>query len=250
MYPEVGAGGFTRVDGSVQFYARVQSLLGELGSDPVVLDFGAGRGLWASSPVAIHRRLLDLRLLAGRVIGVDVDDAVRDNPLLDEVHVLAPGEPLPFASGSIDLIVSDHTFEHVADAEAVASELRRVLRPGGWICARTPNKWGYIAVAARLVPNRLHRRVLHRVQPDRRDCDVFPTAYLLNTRRALRTHFPADEFRHIVYGWEAEPAYGAGSRAMVALLRLLGRCTPEALRPTWLIFLQRGNGPRGGPMPS
>ena len=40
-FPEVGAGGFTSLDGTIEFYTRINALL-----DPAmtVLDFGAGRG--------------------------------------------------------------------------------------------------------------------------------------------------------------------------------------------------------------
>lgn len=41
MYPEIGAGGFSSIDGTVEFYGRVSSLVKD---DSVVLDFGAGRG--------------------------------------------------------------------------------------------------------------------------------------------------------------------------------------------------------------
>lgn len=41
LFPEVSAGGFTRMDGTVEFYTRVNALLRP---DMTVLDFGAGRG--------------------------------------------------------------------------------------------------------------------------------------------------------------------------------------------------------------
>ena len=44
LYPEVRAGGFTRNDQRVIFFARVNALLR---NDMTVLDFGAGRGIWA-----------------------------------------------------------------------------------------------------------------------------------------------------------------------------------------------------------
>ena len=44
LYPEAQAGGFTRYDQHVIFFARVNALLRH---DMTVLDFGAGRGIWA-----------------------------------------------------------------------------------------------------------------------------------------------------------------------------------------------------------
>lgn len=238
-YPERHAGGFTRLDGGVQFYVRIHALLESLGRRPVVLDFGAGRGASFDEDDPIRRCLLDLRSKAEKVIGVDIADAVLGNPALTEAHVIAPGGPLPLGDQSVDLVVADHIFEHLADPAIVARELTRVLRPAGWICARTPNRWGYIAVAARAVPNRLHARVLRRVQPSRREEDMFDTVYHLNTPGDIAEHFPVEEYEHIIYGWEPEPSYVANSASATALFRLLGRLTPEALRPMLLVFLRR-----------
>jgi hypothetical protein len=41
VYPEYNAGGFTKYDGGLQFYGRINALLRP---DMVVLDLGAGRG--------------------------------------------------------------------------------------------------------------------------------------------------------------------------------------------------------------
>ena len=65
-----------------------------------------------------------------------------------------------------------------------------MLRPGGWLAARTPNKWGMIGIGARAVPNDLHTRVLRRLQPDRKAEDVFPVRYQMNTRKDLRRAVP------------------------------------------------------------
>ena len=70
------------------------------------------------------------------------------------------------------------------------AEIERILKPGGWFCARTPNKWGYISLGANLIPNSLHVRFLKFLQPDRQEEDVFPTRYRMNTIAALKTHFP------------------------------------------------------------
>lgn len=238
-YPEVAAGGFTRVDGTVQFYVRVRALLSTLTSGSTVLDFGAGRGAVKDSPIPLHRDLCDLRRGPGRVIGVDIDPAVADNGLVDESHVIEPGGPIPLDDASVDIIVSDHTFEHITDPGFVATELTRVLKPGGWICARTPNRWGYIGVAARAIPNSLHKRVLSWAQPTREAKDIFPTAYALNTPRDLELHFPTDQYMHIVYSWDPEGAYVGRSARALRLVAVINRLTPERFRAVLMVFLHR-----------
>jgi SAM-dependent methyltransferase len=236
-YPEVGAGGFSHVDGTISFYGRIDALLRP---DMVVLDYGAGRGEAAlDDPVPYRRRLRVLKGKVAKVIGVDVDPVVVTNPSVDEAIVVAPDAPLPLADGSVDLIVSDSTFEHVTDPAFVASELSRVLKRGGWLCARTPNRWGYASVGARLVPNRLHARVLRWLQPHRKEEDVFPTVYRMNTRRALRKLFPQGEFDHFVYTMNSEPAYFGRSILMWRSMMLAFRLIPSGLGATFFVFLRK-----------
>lgn len=190
VYPEAAVGGYSSVDGSIEFYTRVNALID---AESRVLDFGAGRGWWSVEPVAAMYR--SLRLLRGRVaevVGADVDPVVTTNPSVDRAVVLEQGDPLPFGDATFDLVIADYVLEHVdaADAQAVADEFIRVLKPGGWLAARTPNKWGLIGVGARAVPNRLHTRFLARLQPDRQVEDVFPVRYAMNTKRVLARLFP------------------------------------------------------------
>lgn len=237
FFPEVTAGGYSRVDGTVEFYTRINALLR---SQMTVLDFGAGRGAGVGEDPVIYRR--NLRTLKGkchRVVGIDVDEALMENPGLDEAHVLSPSAHMPLETASVDLIVSDHTFEHIREPDLVAKELNRVLKPGGWLCARTPNRWGYIALGASLVPNRLHAKLLRWLQPQRKGIDVFPTAYKLNTRKALYRHFTLDKYEHYSYGYFAEPAYFGDSKALWNLALLSSRLMPPLLAPTWMVFLRK-----------
>jgi SAM-dependent methyltransferase len=239
LYPEVQAGGFTRRDGFVEFYTRVNALLDE---DSEVLDFGAGRGQWTDDDLPpASTRLRSFHKRVKRVAGVDVAPAVLENPGLDEAQVIGPHDDLPYADASFDLVLADYVFEHVAaeDAAHVASEIMRVLRPGGWLAARTPNKWGMIGLSARAVPNRLHVRVLDRLQPARRAEDIFPTRYSMNTRRALRRLFPAPDHRLVVYGHTSEPTYFGGSATAWRAAALLGRLTPPPLEATLMVFVQK-----------
>jgi hypothetical protein len=117
--------------------------------------------------------------------------------------------------------------------------MSRVLKPGGWICGRTPNRWGYIALGARLVPNRLHVRALRRLQPDREAIDVFPTRYRVNTRRALDLHFPSERFEHCTFGVSTEPAYTPASSPLWVVFWAWARIAPQPLCATWMVFMRK-----------
>lgn len=240
LYPEAHVGGYSRTDGQVEFYLRVNSLVDETSR---VLDLGAGRGQWAIDPMpSTARRLRHLKGRVAKVVGTDVEEVVRTNPALDEAHVVPLGAPLPFDDGSFDLVIADHVLEHVEqqDAPALVAEVMRVLAPGGWFVARTPNKWGMIGIGARIVPNRLHVRALRRMQPDRKAEDVFPTRYAMNTRRSLRRLFAGH--RVVVYTHTSEPTYFGSSPLAWRIGTLIGRLTPPWLAPTLMIFVRRSGG--------
>lgn len=245
LFPEAGAGGFTRFDGTVQFYTRVNALLEP---DDVVLDFGAGRGAWLEDPCEYRRQLRHLRQRVDRVIGADVDPVVAANPSVDEHVVVGPDGTLDLDDHSVDLIVSDFTFEHVTDPQPVARELTRVLRPGGWLCARTPNRRGYVALAAKMVPGGLHRPLLGLMQPGRLPEDIFPTAYRLNSAEQIRRYFPPSLYKDFSYAWGADAPrfdrYPFVHRVVVAVETRV----PEAFRTILMVFLQRCE--EGSPEPT
>jgi SAM-dependent methyltransferase len=237
FFPEVRAGGFTRVDGTIEFYTRVNALLAP---EMTVVDFGAGRGAaFHDDPCSYRRSLQRLRGKVAKVIGVDVDPVIVQNPNLDEAYTVAANGPIPLADASADLIISDFTFEHVSDPESCAAELERILKPDGWLCARTPNRWSYVALASALIPSSLHARVLRRVQPGRKSGDIFPAYYRMNDFRTMRRLFPADRFSDASYTFSPEPAYLPKNRFVWALALLLERLYPAALRTNLFIFLRK-----------
>jgi SAM-dependent methyltransferase len=236
LHPEIDAGGFAYNDQRAIFYMRVNALL-----DPgmTVLEFGAGRGRFAERETGWLRWLTSLRGKCRKVVGCDVDPVVLKNPLLDEAVLSRIGEPLPFPDASFDMIVSFAVLEHIADPAFCARELERVLKPGGWLCCWTPNKWSYFAIGARLVPSRLQAVVLRFFNPNRKEEDVFPTVYRLNTQAALRRHFPPERFEHCTYAFNGLPSYHANRLVVARLWQLWARLTPPALAQYLHVFLRK-----------
>jgi SAM-dependent methyltransferase len=236
FYPETGAGGFTRVDGTIEFYTRVNALL-EPGM--TVVDFGAGRGAAAlDDPVKYRRALQNLRGKVRCVIGVDIDPIVEQNPTIDKSHVIGYNGQLPLRDASVDLILSDSTFEHLTHPAAVAMEFTRVLKPGGWLCART-NHWGYVAIGARLIPESLHRRVLKVLQPNRKSEDIFPTHYRLNDLTSLKRYFEVSVWDYHVYFHTSEPTYASDSVLLWTIMIFVQHMTPAYFGTHLMIFLRK-----------
>ena len=223
MRPEVAAGGLLRDDGEIHFYTRVNALLRP---EMVVVDYGAGRGaVFLSGEYTFRESLANLQGKVRKVIGVDVDDGILRHPCLDERHVLSFGAAIPVADQSVDLVMAHWVFEHVADPASLADEFFRILKPGGWICARTPHRWSYVGIATCLLPDALQRILIRRLKPAMEDQDKFPTAYLLNTHRAIDKLFPRSKWFNCSYGLNPTPRYYFGSRYIFMILSALQAIT-------------------------
>lgn len=100
----------------------------------VVADVGAGEGLFSAA----------LAEAGMRPIAVDVADEplrrLRERfPEVDDVRRAIAGEPLPLADGEAGAAWAGEVIEHVVDVGALASELRRVVAPGGEVLLTTPD---------------------------------------------------------------------------------------------------------------
>jgi SAM-dependent methyltransferase len=136
-----------------------------------LLDAGCGR------TVPVLRKYLGR---VDRLVGVELVQFTDVPPGIETYN--ANLNALPLADASVDLIMSRSVFEHLTEPKAVYREFARVLRPGGRVVFLTANMWDYGTLVARLVPNRLHGRVVKLVE-GRDEEDTFPTAYRTNTRR-------------------------------------------------------------------
>jgi SAM-dependent methyltransferase len=98
---------------------------------------GEGYGSWLLAGAAVD------------VIGIDVDAAsvghaaARYSARPNLRYMQASCVALPLATGSVDLIVSFETIEHVHDQEVMLEEFRRVLAPKGTLVISSPNKAVY-----------------------------------------------------------------------------------------------------------
>jgi SAM-dependent methyltransferase len=220
-----------------------------INSSMTVVDLGAGRGVWAETLPSYSRSLVTLKGKCRHLVGIDIDPAVLGNPTVDEALVIEPNASLPLADQSVDMIVAFAVLEHIMDPIGFVAEVRRTLRPGGWFCAWTPNKWGYVGIGARCIPNSLHAVLFPKIHPTsrRQEKDVFAVYYRMNTMGDIRTCFNNAEFRNCSYVTNGPPAYNFGSSIIARLILLYGRIAPPMLGQHLHIFLQRRQD-NGGPI--
>jgi SAM-dependent methyltransferase len=166
FYPAVGRNWDDQL-----FAARIRSVLTP---DANVLDLGAGAGIVAA---------MNFRGEARRIYGIDLDPRVTENPFLDEGRV-CDANSIPYPDESFDLIFSDNVFEHLDKPELVLQEAARVLKPGGRLLFKTPNRRHYMPMISRMTPHRFHQFV-NRLR-GRAEIDTFPTLYRANTPQDVR----------------------------------------------------------------
>jgi SAM-dependent methyltransferase len=234
-YPECKFGGYTDIDGTIVFYQRIASLIDQ---SSIVLNLGSGTEYKTkiADPVPVRK---DLRILRGRVkrvIGIDIDPEAQHNPLNDEFRLIEHPR-WPVDDQSIDVCVSDFVLEHVEDPATFFSESWRVLKPGGYMCLRTPNLWHYVSLAARLIPDRLHLKILKKVQPSRDG--NYPTYYRCNTARRVRKMLEKHGFDHCVYTHESNPSYLSFSHLAYRLGVFYQRHAPPLFRVNIFAFAQK-----------
>jgi SAM-dependent methyltransferase len=111
---------------------RARRVLAVVPSQPTaVLDFGAGPG-------HLVRALREEGLAAE---GVEPYDGPRFRARRDHGIDLAPRLQSAWTQ-SFDVVTLIHSLEHVEDPVRTLSELRMVLKPGGWIFAEVPHAGG------------------------------------------------------------------------------------------------------------
>lgn len=235
FYPEARFGDFSDVNGTIRFYTRVRALLEPEFS---VLDIGCGRGSDADTMTSFERLLRVYKGQARHVLGIDPDPIGETNPTLDEFRLIE-GPKWPVEDGSIDLAVSDWTMEHVEKPEEFLRECHRVLKPGGFLCLRTANRLGYVVALSSLIPERIHTKVLNKVQPGRAAQDVFPAFYRCNTVGKLSHALKGLGFDACVYGHNPEPSYLGFSYPSYALGVLYQKLIPRMWGTTLFVYAQK-----------
>ena len=108
------------------------------GDGATLVDVGCGTG-----PLLVASHAPDVRL-----VGIDVGlrwlvlaaARLRDRGA-HALLVCAGAHRLPLADAGVDVVASESLLENAPPAAGTIAEAHRVLRPGGWLCLTTANRW-------------------------------------------------------------------------------------------------------------
>lgn len=117
-----------------RFASRREFLLAHTEPGQSVLDLGSGEGAFSAAlaeagalPIAVEVADEPLRRLRARF------------PQVTDVRRATAGEELPVGNREVDVVWAGEVLEHVIDVGALATEMRRVLKPGGTALVTTPD---------------------------------------------------------------------------------------------------------------
>lgn len=155
-------------------------------------DVGCGHMLFPSNPRLAQR----LSKKCKRLVGIDPDPNIEDNPYLDARvrQLIDDYEP----DEVFDLITMRMVAEHVVNPEPVMDTLRGATKPGSLVVIYTVNNFSPIPLLTRVTPmpvRHYFKKLLWRTDPK----DTFPTAYKMNSRRDLADLFNASEFDEVYF---------------------------------------------------
>src|SRR5438105_3722497 len=99
----------------------------------IVLDVGAGQGITGDTAI--------VRQKVARLVGVDPDPTIMQNPYLDERYQASIEDFARNQGSGFDCLYMRFVLEHITHPREFLSACRSLLKPGGMLFGVTPNFW-------------------------------------------------------------------------------------------------------------
>lgn len=144
--------------------------------------------------------------------GVDLVDFTSIHPNMNLVK--SSIEDLPFKADEFDLLVSRSVMEHVNNPKLAYNEAFRVLMKGGRWIFLTPNRWDYVSIISRLVPNRFHGKVVH-LTTGREEDDILPVVYESNSWWQINDACKSAGFRNQTFDYFGQHPQNFGFNSLL-----------------------------------
>jgi SAM-dependent methyltransferase len=176
----------------VAVYRKVGAMLLSHPGVSRVLDVGAGRS-W-------HFPLHYKKWYGIHLIGADIDaEEMAPNTSLDQRIVTNVVKEMPVEPGSIDLVMVNSGVEHFSDNEQFLRNVFAALRPGGFLLAQFPSRYAPFAIANRLLPQAISRKLLGATMGDTAEELGFRAFYDRTHYSGFRNMYRQVGFRELYY---------------------------------------------------
>ena len=166
----------------------------------VVLEIGPGEIRhavnWTAPPAHVH--LIDIDEGMARR-GADV---LRRLNVAHDIQVLGSDRHIPLADGSVDVVVSFYSLEHIWPLDVTLGELRRVMAPDAVLVGAIPTEGGLAWGLGRYLTTRRWLRRNTSIDPDKLICWEHPN-FADHVVVALDREFERAELRHWPLRWLA-----------------------------------------------
>jgi ubiquinone/menaquinone biosynthesis C-methylase UbiE len=205
------------------------------------LDIGCGHQLFASWMMNEEREMASR---AQELIGIDLDQTGIAKHQSLHLRVVGNLERLPFPNGKFDVVTANMVIEHVEQPDIVLAEISRVLRIGGTFIFHTPNRNSFQNAILRKIPQAMKYK-LSLILEGRKEEDVFPTYYRLNTVKEIKrlsARYSFDVQRIDLFNSSAQTAaLGPLSIAELLFLRVIQKPIFENRRTNLIAVLLKKN---------
>ena len=159
------------------------------------LDVGCGRAVFPHNFTTAKLLAEKCRLL----VGLDPSDNIKENQIIHR-HFQGLIEDFDWDQ-QFDLVTLRMVAEHITNPEVAVAALGRICKSGGRVVIYTVYRWSPVTLISDVTPFSLHHHI-KRFLWGSKEKDTFPTAYKMNTRRALAglfqdAGFDEEEFRYL-----------------------------------------------------
>jgi SAM-dependent methyltransferase len=202
--------------------------------DFTILEIGSGSGVGKQN--ALYPK-------AKKIVGIDLDVRVLDNPNLDFARNISAYEiDVELADYKFDLIYSHMVAEHIDDSRRFLSSQLALLRPSGKILHSTVSKFYWTSLINDMVPERVKYWLIEHLGAGRKQQDVFPAHYRLNSKRQIKSL--CDELNASYRIVRVDEAPGYLRRSLFLMLVYTAIHKPlqflfPALRPSFVFIIEK-----------
>ncbi|MFM2061303.1 MAG: hypothetical protein RLZZ507_973 [Cyanobacteriota bacterium] len=114
-------------------------------TSPLFVDIGCGKG----TDLFLYHHYFEKNIPGWHFVGVEGDPSSIDSFIGNQKYFgannvdIIPGnlaKPLPFKTNEVDLLYCSEVIEHLENPEFILDEIKRVLKPNGYLILTTPNE--------------------------------------------------------------------------------------------------------------